>query len=163
MCKSPYKEHIPSPSAASMPRPFRVLLLVGLFAVLYVTLQVAVLGPRGECLASLGLGQAPIEEERVGHKTRVDVYVLSYVIDGREVFVMSKCPDAEDGEATIAKVMEKVGTKVSLNFTYIATYFGHIPSNDRPQNTTDGTELICKHGPTECLANRQQLWYVTSY
>ena len=40
----------------------------------------------------------------------------------REVFVMSKCPDAEDGEATIISVMEKVGAKVALNFTYIATY-----------------------------------------
>ena len=35
---------------------------------------------------------------------------------------MSKCPDAEDGEAAIAQVMEKVGNKVSLNFTYIAMY-----------------------------------------
>jgi hypothetical protein len=40
----------------------------------------------------------------------------------RELFVMSKCPDGEDGEATIANVMEKVGHKVSLNFTYIARY-----------------------------------------
>jgi len=35
---------------------------------------------------------------------------------------MSKCPDAVDAEATIVQVMEKVGHKVSLNFTYIATY-----------------------------------------
>jgi hypothetical protein len=42
--------------------------------------------------------------------------------DGRELFVMSKCPDGEDGEATMVNVMEKVGHKVSLNFTYIARY-----------------------------------------
>ena len=41
---------------------------------------------------------------------------------GREVFVMSKCPDAVDAEATIATVMENVGLKISLNFTYIASY-----------------------------------------
>lgn len=35
---------------------------------------------------------------------------------------MSKCPDAEDAEATMLSVMEKVGDKISLNFTYIASY-----------------------------------------
>lgn len=43
---------------------------------------------------------------------------------------MSKCPDAEDGEATIAEVMEKVGHKVALNFTYIATYFIFLAHTD---------------------------------
>ena len=43
-------------------------------------------------------------------------------IDDREVFVMSKCPDGEDGENTIATVMEKVASKVALNFTYIARF-----------------------------------------
>jgi hypothetical protein len=53
----------------------------------------------------------------------VDVYLpceKGIGIDDREVFVMSKCPDGEDGENTIADVMEKVASKVSLNFTYIA-------------------------------------------
>lgn len=35
---------------------------------------------------------------------------------------MSKCPDAEYAEAVIINVMENVGQKVELNFTYIATY-----------------------------------------
>jgi hypothetical protein len=35
---------------------------------------------------------------------------------------MSKCPDAEYAEATIITVMENVGHKAELNFTYIATY-----------------------------------------
>jgi hypothetical protein len=40
----------------------------------------------------------------------------------RELFVMSKCPDAADAEATIATVKGNVGDKVYLNFTYIASY-----------------------------------------
>jgi len=35
---------------------------------------------------------------------------------------MSRCPDGQDAEATITEVMQEVGHKVSLNFTYIATY-----------------------------------------
>jgi len=35
---------------------------------------------------------------------------------------MSRCPDAQDAEITIAEVMQEVGRKISLNFTYIATY-----------------------------------------
>jgi hypothetical protein len=35
---------------------------------------------------------------------------------------MSKCPDAQDAEATILTVMEIVGNKVDLNFTYVASY-----------------------------------------
>jgi hypothetical protein len=35
---------------------------------------------------------------------------------------MSKCPDAEDAESTLLTVMENVGHKVSLNFTYVASY-----------------------------------------
>ena len=76
---------------------------------------------------------------------------------------MSKCPDGEDGEATIAGVMEKVGHKVALNFTYIATYTSSsIPSVliFRKQNTSEGIHISCMHGPTECLGNKQQLWYL---
>lgn len=74
---------------------------------------------------------------------------------------MSKCPDAEDAEATIITVMENVGHKVALNFTYIATYVNtcRIAADEaRWQNTSQGLDLTCKHGPTECLGNKQQLW-----
>src|SRR5579859_7427037 len=78
-----------------------------------------------------------------------------------EMFVMSQCPDAMDGEATIAQVMEKVGNKVNLNFTYIARYESRFVQQtyDSWQNTSKGIEIHCKHGSTECYANRQQLWY----
>lgn len=76
---------------------------------------------------------------------------------------MSKCPDAAHAEATIASVMENVGHKVSLNFTYIASYSSHPTSvNRRYQNSSQGQEIACKHGPTECIGNRQQLWYSPS-
>lgn len=29
----------------------------------------------------------------------------------------------------------------------------------RWQNTSQGQELTCKHGPSECLGNKQQIWY----
>jgi hypothetical protein len=64
-----------SPISSIMPRPFRAVMLVGLLVLLFVTLRAGVLPPR-ECLASLGLGQAPPETDRKApvHKTRVDVY-----------------------------------------------------------------------------------------
>jgi len=34
---------------------------------------------------------------------------------------MSRGPDGEDGETVMADVMQRVGHKVALNFTYIAT------------------------------------------
>ena len=72
---------------------------------------------------------------------------------------MSKCPDGEVGEATIATVMENVGNKVSLNFTYIASYVCCTSINKgRWQNSSHGGQTICKHGPEECLGNKQQLW-----
>jgi Gamma interferon inducible lysosomal thiol reductase (GILT) len=74
--------------------------------------------------------------------------------------VMSKCPDAADAEGTLVNVMENVGQKVSLNFTYIASYVNFVVSSDNISwgNTTQGQEIICKHGATECLGNKQQLW-----
>jgi Gamma interferon inducible lysosomal thiol reductase (GILT) len=74
---------------------------------------------------------------------------------------MSKCPDAEEGEAMMAEVMQNVGHKVSLNFTYIATF---LPLPDRTltcrlQNSSGISFIECMHGPSECLGNRQQLWY----
>lgn len=47
-------------------------------------------------------------------------------VDCREIFVMSKCPDAQDAEATILTVMENAENKVDLNFTYIASYDSHL-------------------------------------
>ena|SRR5437667_220941 len=80
---------------------------------------------------------------------------------------MSQCPDAADAEAAIASVMENVGHKVQLNFTYIASY-GHPNSLQlmyifRWRNTIQGPEITCKHGPTECLGNRQQLWLILPF
>jgi hypothetical protein len=99
-------------------------MLVGVLALLLLSLHAGVFGARGQCLASLGLNQAPIHGGlgKSRHRTRVDVYVPFVEVNCREIFVMSKCPDAVDGEATIAKVMEKVGDKVALNVTYIVTY-----------------------------------------
>lgn len=79
---------------------------------------------------------------------------------------MSKCPDAIDAEAALLPVMQAVAPKVSLNFTYIASYRLLDPSLytfsdvlDRHVNSSDASELTCKHGPTECIGNKQQLWY----
>jgi hypothetical protein len=76
---------------------------------------------------------------------------------------MSKCPDAVDAEAVLVTVMQSVGHKVSLNFTYIASYqtssLPALVNLTRLNNDSQSPELICKHGPTECMGNKQQLWY----
>ena len=78
---------------------------------------------------------------------------------------MSKCPDAEDAEDTLKTVMQNVGLHVSLNFTYVASYDPLSRPNStyylilRYQNTSGDIEFWCKHGPTECLGDKQQLWY----
>jgi hypothetical protein len=102
--------------------------LLCLLLCLGIVFHVGVLSPRMQCLASLDMGLQPLDPlETVNrilvNKPKVDVYFpcdKGIGIDDREVFVMSKCPDGEDGENTIADVMEKVASKVSLNFTYIA-------------------------------------------
>jgi hypothetical protein len=75
---------------------------------------------------------------------------------------MSKCPDAVDAEAVLVTVMQNVGHKVSLNFTYIASYktlsLPALVNSARLNNDSQSPELICKHGPTECMGNKQQLW-----
>jgi len=82
---------------------------------------------------------------------------------------MSKCPDAIDAEATLLPVMQAVAPKVSLNFTYIASYrlldhslYTISDVLDRYVNSSDASELTCKHGPTECTGSKQQLWYNAS-
>jgi hypothetical protein len=72
------------------------------------------------------MGQEPIEVDQlqVNMREKVDMYCYSMTVGliPREIFVMSKCPDAEDAETAMINVLENVGHKVHLNFTYIATY-----------------------------------------
>lgn len=107
-------------------RIIRSVTLVGLFVLLGVVLHASVFYPRGQCFAALDIGHESVDlVDRLQHgiKQKVKVYVLViWEVYVRELFVMSKCPDGEDGEAIIANVMEKVRYKVSLNFTYIARY-----------------------------------------
>lgn len=108
-------------------RIIRSVIIVGSFVLLGAVLHAGVFYPRGQCFAALNMGQEPVDlvdRLQLGNKQKVTVYVRCYLgkLNVRELFVMSKCPDGEDGEATIANVMEKVGHKVSLNFTYIARY-----------------------------------------
>ena len=100
--------------------------MFGLVVLLILIVHAGVLYPRGRCLASLDMGQEPIDVEqlRLGLEKRVDLYrtQTEFNVDCRETFVMSKCPDAKDAEATILTVLGNVGNKVDLNFTYIASY-----------------------------------------
>jgi|SRR5271169_5177904 len=114
-------------------RILRTVIVVGVVLMVVVVLQAGVLYPRGYCVTSVEIGQEP--SRVVGsfygdnNTKQVDLYVRfanfcmgGWLMGGRELFVMSKCPDAADAEATIATVMENVGDKVNLNFTYIASY-----------------------------------------
>ncbi|MEW5301878.1 MAG: hypothetical protein WDW36_004706 [Sanguina aurantia] len=56
---------------------------------------------------------------------------------------MSKCPDARACEATFSSVLSQVGNLTSLQMHYIG--------NPR------GQYVMCKHGPSECQGNVQQL------
>lgn len=89
-------------------------------------MHIGMLHFKKQCPASLGRGHYIVELDHLEleNRARVNVYVtLHNVIEfPREIFVMSKCPDAEDAEATILDVMQNVGHKASLNFTYIASY-----------------------------------------
>ena len=101
------------------------MIMAGLAVLLIVIVHTGVLYPRRLCLASLDMGQEPIDVKQLqlGFAARVDLYHTRGInVDCREMFVMSKCPDAEDAEATILTVMENVVDKVDLNFTYIASY-----------------------------------------
>jgi hypothetical protein len=108
-------------------RILRSVTLVGLLVLLGLILRSGVFSSRGQCFTASSIGQEPVDlvdRLRSGSKQKVNVYfyIHSNETDGRELFVMSKCPDGEDGEATMVNVMEKVGHKVLLNFTYIARY-----------------------------------------
>jgi hypothetical protein len=114
---------------SKMPLRARILLSVimfGLVVLLHLIVNGGVLYPWSRCLASLDMGQEPIDVEqlRLGLKERVDLYrtKTEFNVNCREAFVMSKCPDAKDAEATILTVMGNVANKVDLNFTYIASY-----------------------------------------
>ena len=154
-------------------RILRTVVLVAAVLVLLMILHAGVLYPRGQCLASVDMGDEPLKDDVFYWKQdtkQVDMYgffsflffscIGVWLILSREMFVMSKCPDAADAEATITTVMNSVGHKVNLNFTYIASYTSQPGrTNARYQNLSQGQELVCKHGPTECIGNRQQLWY----
>jgi len=113
-----------------------------------------------------GADRLPIESIESHEKVSLYVLVLcplTGLIGFREIFVMSKCPDAVDAEAVLLTVMQNVRSKVSLNFTYIASYqFLPLQAHSNLSSLSNDSEsrgLICKHGHTECLGNRQQLWY----
>ncbi|SCZ91716.1 BZ3500_MvSof-1268-A1-R1_Chr5-1g07626 [Microbotryum saponariae] len=57
--------------------------------------------------------------------------------------VMSKCPDAELCESVFDRVLDKVGTLVDIKLLYIGD--------------TEYGKVKCKHGPSECTGNIQQL------
>ncbi|KAH8552953.1 hypothetical protein BGW37DRAFT_487838 [Umbelopsis sp. PMI_123] len=65
-----------------------------------------------------------------------------------ELFVMSKCPDAVRCESTFAKVFNQISVPVSLDINFIAQ-----PAPFEPLKFT------CKHGPSECYGNMQELCY----
>ena len=112
-------------------RILRTAIIVGLALAVVVILHTGVLYPRGRCFASVHVDREHFSEESFygEHNTKaVNLCVLSccfgasdWLMRIRELFVMSKCPDAADAEATIATVMDNVGHKVNLNFTYIAS------------------------------------------
>ncbi|GAO52783.1 hypothetical protein SAICODRAFT_20148 [Saitoella complicata NRRL Y-17804] len=78
--------------------------------------------------------------ERVDTHKRVEV----------RLDVMSQCPDARDCEEVFAGVVEKGAYMIDFHIDYIAAL---TPTND----------ITCKHGPTECLGNIQQLCLAQSY
>ncbi|KAI8579897.1 hypothetical protein K450DRAFT_239617 [Umbelopsis ramanniana AG] len=65
-----------------------------------------------------------------------------------ELFVMSKCPDAVHCEATFDNVFKKISVPVALDINFIAQ-----PAPFEP------LKFSCKHGPSECLGNMQELCY----
>ncbi|MEW5301913.1 MAG: hypothetical protein WDW36_004737 [Sanguina aurantia] len=56
---------------------------------------------------------------------------------------MSKCPFAIESESQISKVLKQVGDLMSLSIDYVGNPNGKAPT--------------CKHGPSECQGNIQQL------
>ncbi|KAI8140087.1 hypothetical protein BJV82DRAFT_520660 [Fennellomyces sp. T-0311] len=69
-----------------------------------------------------------------------------------ELFVMSKCPDKVDCEQVFSKVLEQVQVPVSVDINYIAR-----------ANASEPLQFECKHGPTECLGNIQELCFKETY
>lgn len=86
--KTPFPPPLPrSPSPLSAnttmplgPRIFRLVILVGLVVLLVVIVHTAILYPRGQCLASLDMGQEPIDVDQlqVDLKEKVDLYYYPF-------------------------------------------------------------------------------------
>uniref|UniRef100_A0A383VLZ6 Uncharacterized protein n=1 Tax=Tetradesmus obliquus TaxID=3088 RepID=A0A383VLZ6_TETOB len=83
------------------------------------------------CLSSACWSSASFKDDNI---VRVEV----------DIFVMSKCPDALFAESALAPVLQELKDSLSINMHFIG------------QKQDDGT-FSCKHGPTECAGNLQQL------
>jgi hypothetical protein len=68
-----------------------------------------------------------------------------------ELFVMARCPDALKCESVFEHVLSRVGNITQTQLTYIAQF-----EASEPDGTPKGNP-VCKHGPLECAAARQQL------
>ncbi|KAI7858859.1 hypothetical protein BDC45DRAFT_433143 [Circinella umbellata] len=69
-----------------------------------------------------------------------------------ELFVMSKCPDKVECEEVFSQVLKQVSVPISLDVNYIG----------KP-NISEPYGIQCKHGPTECLGNIQELCFKQIY
>ncbi|CDS07908.1 hypothetical protein LRAMOSA01857 [Lichtheimia ramosa] len=69
-----------------------------------------------------------------------------------ELFVMSKCPDKVFCENVFSQVLDQVQVPVSLDVNYIAQ-----------ANQSEEYQFSCKHGPSECLGNIQELCFKHVY
>ncbi|EAW14429.1 GILT family protein [Aspergillus clavatus NRRL 1] len=59
-----------------------------------------------------------------------------------EAHIMSRCPDARDClRQLVVPAMEQISDKVDFELSFIASV------------SNKSTEVICKHGPTECIGN----------
>ncbi|KAI7880384.1 hypothetical protein K492DRAFT_195218 [Lichtheimia hyalospora FSU 10163] len=65
---------------------------------------------------------------------------------------MSKCPDKVFCENVFSQVLDEVQVPVSLDVNYIAQ-----------ANQSEEYQHTCKHGPTECLGNIQELCFKHVY
>jgi len=69
-----------------------------------------------------------------------------------DLFVMSKCPDANVCETTMSPVIQQVGSIVDLHVNYIAQ-----------QDSSQASGFTCMHGQTECWGDIQQLCAYSHY
>ncbi|KAF2719100.1 hypothetical protein K431DRAFT_229434 [Polychaeton citri CBS 116435] len=74
-----------------------------------------------------------------------------------DVHIMSKCPDARDClHDMILPAMVNVSHLVKFNLDFIGKETEHDPK-------TNQTEIVCMHGPTECLGNILELCSASLY